>query len=427
MFSGDPRALLCDLFQVAIASSSPEEAVTRHLPPKPNGRCLVVGAGKASAAMARALERAWPDVSIKGVIATRYGHGERCDRIKVIEAGHPLPDDNSVIAAREMLALLDTASPHDMVVAVISGGGSACLTLPIPGITLAQLQDVTSQLLRSGAPIAVMNRVRKALCAVKGGKLAAAAGACPVHSLIISDVPGDDPADVASGPTVPCDLDHGDLLALAEQYGITIDPDIAAALERADNEPVAARPQDRVRIVASPAQSLDTVAAAARSKGLKVVNLGDRIEGEAAKIAREHARLAIGLAEAGAPPTLLLSGGETTVTLPAHSKARGGRNTEYQLAMALALQGHGQIWSIAGDSDGIDGQSDAAGALVTPDTLQRARTAGVDMADALARHSSYDAFAALGDLVVTGPTRTNVNDIRMQLFVPASGDKRIDA
>lgn len=419
--SDDPKARLRELFLAAIAAASPTAAISANLPPQPAGRCLVVGAGKASAAMAQALDRAldqaWPGVPISGVVATRHGHAAACKRIRIIEAGHPVPDARSVLAAQEMLALLRGAQANDLVIALVSGGGSACLTLPIPGMTLAQHQDITAQLLRSGAPIGAINRIRKGLCAVKGGKLAAAAGPARVHSLIISDVPGDDPADIASGPTIPEKSDAGAVLALLDHYRIVIGDDVRALLGTAMPEPVAPRPQDVVRIIASPARSLEAVAALARANGLAVLDLGDRVEGEAADVARDHARLAVSLADSGAPPTLVLSGGETTVTLPADHRAQGGRNTEYQLAMALALEGHPRIWSLAGDSDGIDGVSDAAGALVAPDTLQRARASGLDPAGALAHHRSYDLFAALGDLVMTGPTRTNVNDIRMQLVI----------
>lgn len=295
------------------------------------------------------------------------------------------------------------------------GGGSACLALPIDGVSLADKQALTAQLLRSGAPISAMNQVRKALSAVKGGKLATAAGQATVHSLVISDVPGDNPADVASGPTVVESGGAADALPILEQYGIVIPEHVRAAL-MSYKETNRERLNDTVRVIASPAQSLDAMATLARTRGFEVVNLGDTIEGESATIAQEHATRLLELAAQTERPTLVISGGETTVTLPQNCQGRGGRNTEYQLAMALALGGHPRIWALAGDSDGIDGVSDAAGAIVTPDTLERAERAGINAARALDEHVPYDVFDQLGDLVITGPTRTNVNDIRIQLI-----------
>jgi len=413
----DHREFLKDLFMAAIAAATPDAAVIHNLPPRPAGRCLVVGAGKASAAMAHALEAAWPEVVMEGVVATPYGHGARCQKIRIIEAGHPVPDANSVAAAEDMLSFLGDAGANDLVIALISGGGSACLALPITGMTLAQTQDITRQLLRSGAPIAAMNTVRKALCRIKGGRLAAAAGPAKVATLVISDVPGDDPADVASGPTIPCQPNDELVFGILDQYRIDMTADVRLAIAAALRYPIDTRPQDEVRIVGSPARSLDAIAAIAHAQGIEVVQLGDRIEGEAASVAKDHARLAMRLADSSQSPMIVLSGGETTVTMQANSDGRGGRNTEYQLAMALALEAHPRIWSFAGDSDGIDGASDAAGALVSPDTLARAQSAGLNAAQALADHQSYDIFAALGDLVITGPTRTNINDIRLQLII----------
>lgn len=419
MTDADCRALLLELFDSAIAAASPRDSLAKFLPEKPRGRVLVVGAGKASAEMAAALESLWPNVQLTGLVSTRYGHAADCQRIRIIEAGHPVPDANSVKAAREMLDLLRTAEKGDLVLALISGGGSACLSLPVEGITLEDKQAITNQLLRSGAPISAMNCVRKVLSAVKGGKLAAAAGPARVYSLIISDVPGDSPADIASGPTVPDRLDSDAVLAILDRYNVEVPTPVLEAIVAGDgawpDRPD--RPEDVVRVIASSTQSLDAVAARAHSHGFNVVNLGDRIEGEAAIVAARHATHAIELAAKTDRPTIVISGGETSVSIPADCLGSGGRNTEYQLALAQALGGHPRIWSLAGDSDGVDGVSDAAGAIVCPDTLQKAALAGLDIARTLARHASYDFFARLGDLVFTGPTRTNVNDIRIQLIV----------
>lgn len=411
----DCRTFLLELFDSAVAAAAPHNAIAKNLPEKPNGRCLVVGAGKAAAEMACAVEAAWPDVHYEGVISTRYGHSANCRHIRIIEAGHPVPDRNSVVAAEDMLALLRTAERDDLVLALISGGGSACLALPIDGVTLEEKQALTGQLLRSGAPISEMNVVRKALSAVKGGKLAAAAGRAKVHTLVISDVPGDDPADIASGPTVPERSNPEAALIILDRYGIDIPATVRGAI-KTKTQCVPDRPEDVVRVIASPAQSLEAVSSIARMRGFDVISLGDLIEGESAEIAASHAAEAIKLAAQIDRPAVIVSGGETTVTLPQDCKGSGGRNTEYQLAMAQALRGHPRIWSLAGDSDGIDGVSNAAGAIVSPDTLERAQRAGISLRDALAQHTSYDVFAQLNDLVITGPTRTNVNDIRIQLI-----------
>ena len=410
------RALLRGMFDAAIAAAAPAHAVARNLPDRPSGRCLVVGAGKASAAMALALEAAWPDVALQGVVSTRYGHGAPCQWIRIVEAGHPVPDANSIAAADAMLDLLRGAGPGDLVLALISGGGSACLARPIAGVTLADKQAITSELLSSGAPISEMNLVRKALSSIKGGGLARAAGAAPVCSLVISDVPGDDPADVASGPTIPQAADRQVALAILDRRGIALPDGVRTALLDQPGGLAIDRPQDEVRLIASPSQSLAAAASLARARGYGIVDLGDRVEGEAAQVAARHAELAQRIAAERRGPTALLSGGETTVTLPQGFAGPGGRNTEYQLALARALKGYPRIWSIAGDSDGIDGTSDAAGAIAAPDTLARASGLGLEIDRALKDHASHEVFAALGDLVVTGPTRTNVNDIRIQLI-----------
>ena len=389
--------------------------IERHLPERPSGRCIVVGAGKASAAMARAVELAWPGVDMRGIVATPHGHAADCHKIRIIEAGHPVPDAASMAAAQQMIAMLDSAGPGDLVLALISGGGSATLALPAEGLTLADKQSVTAALLRSGAPISDINCVRKAMSRVKGGRLARHAGLVGIRSLIISDVPGDDPADIASGPTVQDRRDGRSPLDILRRHGIAVSPSVKAALLAEPETRPEARPQDSYAIIASPAVALAAAADVARSAGYEVVNLGDRIEGEAAGIVQNHAAKAAALARQGTP-FAVISGGETTVTLPGGCDAKGGRNTEYQLALAIALHGHADVWSLAGDSDGIDGFSDAAGAIVTPDSLLRASAAGLDPQALLKTHRSHDFFAKLDDLVKTGPTLTNVNDIRIQLI-----------
>lgn len=374
----DPRTLLRALFDAAVAAADPAQCLPPFLPPPPRGRTLVVGAGKAAAAMARAVETHWP-AALEGFVVTRYGFGLPCERIEVVEAAHPVPDDASVAAARRALALVSGLTEDDLLLALISGGGSALMTLPAPGITLAQKQARTRELLRSGAAIREINAERKRMSAIKGGRLAAAAMPAHVVTLAISDVPGDDPADIASGPTVP-----------------------------APGDPAAARCDTRV--IASARTSLEAAARAARAAGIEPVILGDAVEGEACEVARTMAALA---RERDAP-CVLLSGGETTVTV--RGNGRGGRNTEFLLALAMALDGTANISAIACDTDGIDGTEDNAGALVTADTLVRARSMGLDPQAFLADNNAYEFFAALGDLVVTGPTRTNVNDFRAILI-----------
>lgn len=411
----DRKSLLLSMFRAAIASADPAQVIAPHLPERPSGRCIVVGAGKASAAMARAVEQAWPDVDLRGIVATRHGHAADCQKIRIVEAGHPVPDAASMAAAQQMIAMLDSAGPDDLVLALISGGGSATLALPAEGLTLADKQAVTAALLRSGAPISDINRVRKAMSRVKGGRLARHAGSARIVSLIISDVPGDDPADIASGPTVQDRCDGPSPMDVLRRHGIAVSAAVKAALLAEPATRPEARPQDSFAIIASPAMALAAAADVARSAGYEVVNLGDRIEGDAAAVARDHAARATALARQGRR-FAILSGGETTVTLPEGCDAKGGRNTEYQLALGIALQGQADVWSLAGDSDGIDGFSDAAGAIVTPDSLLRARSTGLDPQALLDTHRSHDFFAQLGDLVKTGPTLTNVNDIRIQLI-----------
>lgn len=405
--------LLKDLFSAAVAAADPALRVPPFLPKPPKGRTLVVGAGKASAAMALAVEEHWKG-PLSGLVITRYGHGAPCKKIEIVEASHPVPDANGRDAALRMGELVKGLTADDLVLCLISGGGSALLAAPAPGLTLADKQNVNRQLLSCGAPISEMNCVRKHLSALKGGRLAAAAWPAQIVSLVISDVPGDDPAIVASGPTVPDPTTRQDALAILRKYKFDLPAHVWAFLETPAAE--TPKPGDprfakvRTEMIAAPAQSLAAAAKIAAEAGYRVIDLGDRIEGEARDVAREQAAQA--LATKG--PAVILSGGETTVTLK--GKGRGGRNAEYALALALALDGKASISAIAGDTDGIDGSEDNAGALVMPDTLARAKAKGIDAEAYLANNDAYSFFAGIGDLVVTGPTRTNVNDFRAILI-----------
>ncbi len=405
--------LLKSLFSAAIAAADPALRVPPYLPSAPRGRTIVVGAGKASAAMALAVEQHWKS-QLTGLVITRYGHGAPCKSIEIVEAAHPVPDANGRDAALRMGELVKGLSEDDLVLCLISGGGSALLAAPAPGLTLEDKQNVNRQLLSCGAPISEMNCVRKHLSALKGGRLAAAAFPAQVVSLIISDVPGDDPAVVASGPTVPDPSTREDALAILRKYEFDLPAHVWAFLETPAAE--TPKPGDprfvrvRTEMIAAPAQSLAAAAKLAQEAGYRVIDLGDRVEGEARDVAREQAARA--LATKG--PAIILSGGETTVTLK--GKGRGGRNGEFALGLAIALDGKANISAIAGDTDGIDGSEDNAGALVMPDTLVRARAKGLDAKAFLANNDAYGFFSALGDLIVTGPTRTNVNDFRAILI-----------
>lgn len=404
------RGIVENVFRAALDAAMAGPAVLRHLPEKPQGRCIVVGAGKASAAMAAAVDAAWPDVALTGVIATRYGHAVEAGRIAVFEAGHPVPDENSVRAARRMLEAVRGLGPDDLVLALVSGGGSASLALPMDGMDLAGKQAVTRALLNSGAPIGEINTVRRHLSGIKGGRLAAAARPARVVTLLISDVPGDDPAAIASGPTLADSSTPADAVAILERHGIPV----PQALRNARPAPSPAD-NGECHLVATPSRALDAAAARGRALGCDVVNLGDALEGEAADLGRELARDALERGRSAAGPLLLLSGGETTVTIGPEGAGEGGRNCEFLLSLAVAFNGASGVFALAADTDGIDGTSDAAGAFVTPSTLARAQALGLDPVAALARHDSYTLFAALGDLVVTGPTHTNVNDFRAVL------------
>jgi hydroxypyruvate reductase len=414
--SSGARQLLRELFRRAVAAVHPDRCVPQNLPSPPKGRTVVIGAGKAAAAMAAAVEAHWQG-ELSGLVVTRYGHGAATRRIEVVEAAHPVPDRAGVEAAERMLAMVQGLLPDDLVLVLISGGGSSLLTLPAPGITLADKQDVTRALLKSGAPISAINCVRKHLSAVKGGRLALAAYPAQVITLIISDVPGDDPATVASGPTVGDPTTREGALAILDHYAIAVPPSVIAFL----NDPKSETPKPgdlrlaraETRIIARAKDALEEAARAAEEAGFRSRLLGDAIEGEASDVGVVHAALGLACREGGAPlapPCVLISGGETTVTVK--GDGRGGRNAEFLLAVAIALDGAEGISGIACDTDGIDGTETNAGAIVTPDTLTRACAAGLDAKAFLARNDAYSFFEALGDLVVTGPTRTNVNDFR---------------
>lgn len=416
------RAALRDIFDAAVASADPGTVIWQHLPAKPKGKCVVVGAGKASAAMAAALDAAWPDVDVAGVVVTRYGHAVPAGRIRVLQAAHPVPDAASVAAAHEILLAVRGLSADDLVVALMSGGGSALMTLPAGNMTLADKQAVNAALLRSGAAIGEINIVRKHLSAVKGGRLAAAAKPARIVTLVISDVPGDAPAIIASGPTVADATTKADARRIVEKHRINLPPAAAAVLAGPEDAQACGHAGD-IRMLAAPMLALEAGAEKARQLGLTPVILGDGIEGESRELGTAMAGMARSVRVHGRPvdgPAVLLSGGETTVTIRSDHPGKGGRNTEFLLSLALAAKGEPGIWALAGDSDGVDGTEDAAGAIMTPSTLARAGAAGLDPQAALAGHDSYSVFAALGDLVITGPTLTNVNDIRAILVAHAA-------
>ena len=416
------RALLLRMFQAAIDAASPAICVPPHLPAPPAGRTLVVGAGKAAASMAQAVEAHWPnDKPLSGLVVTRYGHGAPTDRIEVVEASHPVPDAAGEQAASRILAMVQGLGPDDLVICLISGGGSALLAAPAPGITLDDKRAINRALLKSGAAIGEMNCVRKHLSAIKGGRLAVAAYPTPMVTLTISDVPGDDPSVIASGPTIADATSSAQAAEILARYGIPL-PD-AVALHLAGSASETPKPTDprlshaRQIMVATPRASLAAAAEVARAAGVTPLILGDALEGEAREVARVHAGIARSCAEAAepaAPPCVLLSGGETTVTV--RGNGRGGRNAEFLLALGIALEGRAGISALAGDTDGIDGTEDNAGAVIGPDFLSRAAAAGLDPAAYLANNDGYSVFEALGDLVITGPTLTNVNDFRAVLI-----------
>lgn len=416
----EPRRFLRSLLDAAIAAAQPARCVPPFLPPAPKGRLIVIGAGKASAAMAKAVEDHWPG-KLEGLVVTRYGYEVPCTRIEIATAAHPVPDAAGLAAAQRILALANAAGPDDTVLCLMSGGGSALLPLPLPGLTLEDKQSINRALLKSGATITEMNTVRRHLSAIKGGRLAAAAFPAKLITLVISDVPTDDLADIASGPTVADATTCSDALAVLRRHGIDVPPAVLAVLESPQAESI--KPGDprlaqtEAKLVATPQLALEAAADVARAAGIPVHILGDAIEGEAREVGTVMAGIARQVADRHQPfkpPCVVLSGGETTVTV--RGNGRGGRNVEFLLALGIALNGHPRVWALAGDTDGVDGIEEIAGAILAPDTLPRAHAAGLRPRDALANNDGHGFFTALGDSVVTGPTMTNVNDFRAILI-----------
>ena len=415
-----PRELLRRMFDAAIASAQPSLCIPPHLPSAPRGRLVVIGAGKASAAMARAIEERWPG-ELSGLVVTRYGYAVPCERIEIVEAAHPVPDEAGLRAAQRMLQAVGGLCEDDLVLCLISGGGSSLLPLPIEGLTLEHKQAVNRALLKSGATISEMNCVRRHLSAIKGGRLAAACHPARVLTLLISDVPGDDPIDIASGPTVADPTTCEDALAIVRRYGIELPGPVRDVLESGRGESV--KPGDprlarsAVRMIATPQIALEAAARVARAAGVAPYILGDAIEGEARDVGKVLAGMALQVAERGQPfgaPCVLLSGGETTVTV--RGSGRGGRNVEFLLSLAIALEGHARVHALAGDTDGVDGQEEIAGGVIGPDSLARAWSLGLRPKDMLDNNDGHGFFTALGDSVITGPTLTNVNVFRAILI-----------
>jgi len=412
----EARAFLKRLFDAAVAAADPEKALAAHLPARPKGRTVVVGAGKGAAQLAAAFERLWGD-PVEGVVVTRYGYACATRRIRVLEAAHPVPDAAGLAASAALLKAVEGLTADDLVVALVCGGGSALLPAPPEGLTLEDETAVNAALLASGAPISAMNAVRKHVSRIKGGRLALAAHPARVVSLVVSDIPGDNPALVASGPTVPDAVGRESALAVIARYGMRLPDAVMRHIERAESE--APRPDDprlarnAVQVIASARLSLEAAAAEAEAQGVAAAILSDAIEGEAREVARVHGAMAREIAERGRPfaaPVVLLSGGETTVTL--RGRGKGGRNSEFALSLAQDIEGLAGVTALAADTDGIDGSEDNAGAFADGGTRARLRAAGRDPAALLADNDAWTAFDALDDLFVTGPTGTNVNDFR---------------
>lgn len=409
----DPHRLLRSLFDSAVEAANPSRTVAGNLPEHPSGRTVVIGAGKGAIPMAAAVEANW-DAPLEGFVVVPHGYASQLKRIETLHGGHPVPDAGSLAAADRALALAATLSTDDLLIALISGGGSALMSKPVPGVSLRDKLDLIKALLKCGANIAELNCVRKHVSAVKGGRLARAAGRARIHTLVLSDVPGDDPAIVASGPTVYDPTSKADALAILERYRIAIPPSVRSWLaapedsQRDDQANV-----NDVRVIVSPAVSFRAASAKARAAGLHVLYLGDRIEGEAREVAKVHAGLAQHIRQANEPvakPCVVLSGGETSVTV--RGNGRGGRNVEFLLSLAIALAGERETYALAGDTDGIDGLEQVAGAVIGPETLDRARAMGMDPVAYLENNDAHSFFERLGDRVITGPTQTNVNDFR---------------
>jgi len=414
----DPKGILRALFLTAVDAANPERAVAANLPEPPRGRTVVIGAGKASIQMAAAVEANWPG-RLEGFVVAPHGYPSPLKRIETLHAGHPIPDVGSVQAAERALALAGTLTKDDLLIALISGGGSALMFKPAPSIKLESKLAIVSALLKSGANIAELNCVRKQLSGIKGGRLARAAGEARIHTLVLSDVPGDDPAIVASGPTVPDHTTKGDALAILHRYRLNVPSDIEAWLTAPDEKPVRSQGANDIRVIVSPLASFRAAEDEARKQGLNVLFLGDRIEGEAREVAKVHAGLALYVIQNNEPvakPCVILSGGETSVTV--RGKGRGGRNVEFLLSLAISLAGEKSVHALAGDTDGVDGMEPIAGALIDPGSLDRARAQGIDPIAALEANDAHSFFEALGDQLITGPTQTNVNDFRA-IFIGA--------
>lgn len=416
MNTTETSALLRRMFDAAIAAAQPALCVPQHLPPAPKGRLVVIGAGKASASMARAVEDHWHR-PMSGLVVTRHGYAVPCQHIQIVEAAHPVPDAAGEAAARRLLQTVQGLTEDDLVLCLISGGGSSLLPLALPGLTLADQQALNRALLASGASITEMNCVRRHLSAIQGGRLAAACAPARVVNLLLSDVPGDDPIDIASGPTVADPTTCADALDILRRCAIDVPPRALELLQGGEGETL--KPGDtrlpliETRFIATPQMALEAAAQVAREAGVTPCILGDAIEGEARDVAKAMAGMALQVARRGQPvagPCVLLSGGETTVTL--RGRGRGGRNVEFLLSLAIALRGEPGIHALAGDTDGVDGQEEIAGAVLAPDTLARAGARGIKPRERLDDNDAHGFFEALGDSVVTGPTLTNVNDFR---------------
>lgn len=416
-----PRKLLEDMFNAAIKAAQPERCIPPFLPKPPKGRTIVIGAGKASAEMARVLEANW-DGPLEGTVVTRYGHSVPCEHITIIEAAHPVPDDAGLQASKTLLKTVGGLSEDDLVICLISGGGSSLLPLPGEGVTLEDKQNISRALLKSGANITEMNCVRRHLSGIKGGRLAAACHPAKVVNLLISDVPGDNPMDIASGPTVGDPTTCSDALDIIRRYNIDIPAGARELLESGKGETI--KPDDArlanvtTHLIATPQLALLAAAEVAEKAGVAPVLMGDSIEGEARDVGKVMAGIALSVRAHGQPvkaPCVLLSGGETTVTV--RGEGRGGRNVEFLLSVAVSLNGADNVYGIAGDTDGVDGQEEIAGAICTPDTLRRAWDKKIHPRDSLDNNDGHSFFEALGDSVITGPTLTNVNDFRALLIL----------
>lgn len=412
----DDRTILRSFYEAAVEAANPAAAVIRNLPHSPRGRTVVIAAGKAAVPMAQAVEQHW-DGPLEGLVIAPHGYAHDLKRLDLVHASHPVPDQSSLRAAERALALAATLKKGDLLIALISGGASALMSKPMPGISIEEKFGLIKAVLKCGANISELNTVRKQVSAVKGGRLARAAGEAAIHTLALSDVPGDDPAIIGSGPTVPDPTRKKDALAILERYGVTVPPTVMHWLKSPDEDRAILSPSVETRVVVSPHESFKAVQRKAEKMGLNVLYLGDRIEGEAREVAKVHAAIALEIATRDAPvpkPCLLLSGGETGVTV--RGKGRGGRNVEFLLSLAIALGGAPGITALAADTDGIDGLEPIAGAVIDPASLQRARSMGLDPVATLENNDAHSLFERLGDQVITGPTHTNVNDFRAILI-----------